>query len=486
MTTRRDVLAGGSALALTAVMSALAATQLKAGTLGADVALLRQAYEAMHPGLYRYATPAEIAARFDALAQAWSRDQSLAEAYLSLSRFLASVRCGHTYANFFNQTDPVAAALFASRDKLPFHFRWLGGRMIVTAHGELPRGTEVVAIDGRPVGQILQELTAYARADGGNDAKRTAQLDVQGRDKYETFDIFFGLTRNKPGEPFAVTAIAPGSGSPRTLRLQPIDLAQRRAQSAHAEQAANAPKFTLTFEPGNVARLTMPDWVMYNTKWNWTAFLDRAFEEIARRGTRALIVDLRGNEGGNDCGDEIIARCIDSALPQVGYERRVRYRRAPTNLFPYLDTWDPSFKDWGNDAQPVGNGFYRLIEKDGETRAPIEPKGPRFKGKLFVLVDATNSSATFQFADLVQSNRLGTLIGTPTGGNRRGINGGAFFFLRLPNSGLEADLPLIGTFPATPQPDAGLIPDITVTETPEDVAAGRDAAFDQALKLAVV
>jgi C-terminal processing protease CtpA/Prc len=439
----------------------------------------------MHPGLYRYATPAEMAARFDALAQAWSRDQSLGEAYLSLSRFLASVRCGHTYANFFNQTDPVAAALFASRDKLPFHFRWLGARMIVTAHGELPRGTEVVAIDGRPVAQILQELTAYARADGGNDAKRIAQLDVQGRDKYETFDIFFALTRNKPGEPFAVAAVARGSGSPRTLRLQPIDLAQRHAQSAQIQQAADAPKFTLTFEPGNVALLTMPDWVMYNTKWDWTAFLDLAFEEIARRGTRALIVDLRGNEGGNDCGDEIIARCIDTALPRKGYERRVRYQRTPANLSPYLDTWDPSFKDWGNDAQPVGNGFYRLIEKDGETRAPIKPKGPRFRGKLFVLVDATNSSATFQFADLVQSNRLGTLIGTPTGGNRRGINGGAFFFLRLPNSGLEADLPLIGTFPAKPQPDAGLLPDVTVTETPEGIATGRDAALEQALKIAL-
>ena len=58
-------------------------------------------------------------------------------------------------------------------------------------------------------------------------------------------------------------------------------------------------------------------------------------------------------------------------------------------------------------------------------------------------------------------------------GNRRGINGGAFFFLRLSESGLEADLPVIGTFPATPQPDAGLLPDISAPLAAEAIA-GHD------------
>ena len=64
-----------------------------------------------------------------------------------------------------------------------------------------------------------------------------------------------------------------------------------------------------------------------------------------------------------------------------------------------------------------------------------------------MLIDAQNSSATFQFANFIQTNRPGRLIGQPTGGNRRGINGGAFFFLRLPASGLEADVPLMDVSP---------------------------------------
>jgi hypothetical protein len=39
------------------------------------------------------------------------------------------------------------------------------------------------------------------------------------------------------------------------------------------------------------------------------------------------------------------------------------------------------------------------------------------------------------------------------------------------------DLPLIGTFPAAPVPDAGVTPDILVTMTGADIAAGTDAGL---------
>ncbi len=96
----------------------------------------------------------------------------------------------------------------------------------------------------------------------------------------------------------------------------------------------------------------------------------------------------------------------------------------------------------------------------------IAPAAPIFTGRLWVLVGAANSSATFEFAQTVRQNGLGKLVGQSTGGNQQGINGGAFFFLRLPNSGIELDLPLIGQFPAEAKPDAGLEPDILVTPPP--------------------
>jgi hypothetical protein len=197
------------------------------------------------------------------------------------------------------------------------------------------------------------------------------------------------------------------------------------------------------------------------------------------RDSRALAIDLRENEGGSDVGDELLPHFIDAEVPLPGYLRMTRYRSTPLGLRPFLDTWDRSFHDWGEAAQPAGDGLYRLEREGlGAEGARIEPASPRYRGRLYVLVSAVNSSATFEFARAVRRAGAGKLVGQPTGGNLRGINGGAFFFLNLPNSRLEIDLPLIGQFPVEPQPDAGLQPDIRVRPSVAAIAAGHDAELE--------
>lgn len=113
----------------------------------------------------------------------------------------------------------------------------------------------------------------------------------------------------------------------------------------------------------------------------------------------------------------------------------------------------------------------------------ITPAGHRYRGQLILLVDAANSSATFQFAHIIQSHHLGTLVGQTTGGSQRGINGGAFFFLRLPHSGIEMDVPLIGTFPPASAADSGITPDIVVKRTVADIRDAKDPELSAALAL---
>ena len=472
---------------------------LKSSDLQADAIILRSAYEKLHPGLYRYNSRAQMDAAFAALNSQLDHDQVLQDAFLAFSEFAAQVRCGHTQANPFNQPKSVVDTLFKSPTRLPFYFAWIDRRMIVTRDftpgHTLPPGTEVIQINGVAAASVLTRLLSITRADGANDSKRVAQLAVSGDSEYETFDIYFPMFFPHSSPNVTLRIQKPKHRKAEQISVKALTFEERIAPIKEREARQNGggddALFDWKYLQDRIAYLRMPTWALYNSKWDWKSWLDKRLNEAAAQNSPALILDLRGNEGGDDVGNEIIPHLIDAPLTLSPMRRLVRYRKVPDDLTPYLDTWDKSFRDWGSSAvdlaepwptAPAGVSYLKLTRYDDDaTGDVIKPAGQRFHGKVIVLIDATNSSATFQLAQNIQRYHLGTLIGQPTGGSQRGINGGAFFFLRLPGSGIEMDLPLIGTFPPSSMPDAGVTPDILVKQTVSDIAVGHDAGLAAAL-----
>jgi hypothetical protein len=470
---------------------------LKAADLRSDAIVLREAYGVLHPGLYRYNTKAQMDAAFAELDRELNHDQTLQDAFLAFSEFAAKVRCGHTQANPFNQSKQTIQILFKSTPRVPFYFVWLDRRMVVTQDFSEPRafapGTEIVAIDGVRTQTILARLMTIARADGANDSKRVAQLAVTGDSEYETFDLFYPMFFPLQQARFDFVVRRPGSQKTERVSAKPLSFEERIAPIKQREAARKGGSDILfqaqTLEDRSLY-LKMPTWALYDSKWDWKKWLNEKVDAAVDTKAPALILDLRGNEGGEDVGNEILPHLMDTPMPLSPMRRFVRYRKVPDDLVPYLDTWDNSFRDWGASAvalaepwptAPPQVSYLKLTRYDDDgTGDVIQPRGKRFRGKVFVLIDATNSSATFQFAQNIQSHHLGTLIGQTTGGSQRGINGGAFFFLRLPKSGIELDLPLIATFPPQPVADAGVTPDLPVVRTASDIAKGTDPELDTA------
>ncbi|HMT39234.1 MAG TPA: S41 family peptidase [Thermomonas sp.] len=472
---RREFLFLGSGVAIAG--AARAAGLPMQASAGDDMDILEAAL-ALHPGLHRYLSPDDYAAALQRLRHAYRAETGLATRYLALSRFLAAIRCGHSYCNFFNQKTMVADALFDRPTRLPFHFAWVGDAMVVTRGFDtgLPVGSVVETLDGRSPVALRRQLMPYVRADGHNDAKRVSLLEVRGDDAIETFDVFQGLLA-PPADGVHRLLVRQPEGASRRIEVAAIGLAARKAQIA-VPTAANAPAWTWTMREDGIAVLGMPGWALWDSKWDWKAWLDERLDGLD--GARGLVVDLRDNEGGDDCGDRILARLIDAPFEPSRIEQRLRFQRTPATLDPYLDTWDDSFRTLGVGAAPLEEGFY--LRPGARDALRIEPAGRRLRLPLRVLTSPVNSSATFQFASNVRALGVGKLVGRATGGNRRGINGGCFFFVRLPGSGIEFDLPLVGYFPTTPQPDAGLMPDIMAAPSVDDIAAGRDVALQAAVE----
>ncbi|MEI6418952.1 MAG: S41 family peptidase [Sphingomonadales bacterium] len=486
---RRSLLAATLALPATAMAQTPASPALTPASLlmpdamQADLALLGQAYATLHPGLDRYLGHAAWA-RLIAGAQRWAaQPRTAGDFYLQLSRLTAAVKCGHSYPNPNNHRRAVREGVLGGRNRVPFSFRWLGGEMVVTgglAPGvDLPAGSIITRLDGMAPPALLRAMLPLARADGSNDAKRVAQLQVTGQDRLLAFDVLRPLLDRQAGDIVQLAWETP-DGRRRTGRLPAMTEAERAAGRG-GDDAFAGWRFAIV---DGVGRLTMPNWATYDSAADWRAFLQQSVDALIASKARGLIVDIRGNEGGEDCGDVLLARLIGAPLAMPRYRNRIRYRATPAALRPLLDTWDPQFQDWGDQAHgPDAQGWYDLVRPQDTGPQQIAPQGPRFAGPVLVLVDAECSSATFQFALAVQQGGVGRIIGSPTGGNRRGINGGCFFFLSLPATGFEADLPVIGGFPDSPQPDAGVLPDVAVPLTAADVAMGRDPALAAALRL---
>jgi|GEM_PF-258762 len=469
-----------------APQAALPEPTVSAADVRADLALLDEALRTLHPGRTLHADEAVLAAAarrlsddVRRLADASGDALPLGDVYLAVARFLATIRDGHTQLNPYNQGATVRGSLFARADRVPFAFRLVGRRMVVTADatpdGALPPGTEVLTLDGRGVGDVLDALLPLVRADGANDAKRLDLLQVSGASPAAEFDVFAGLVFPSAG-PLALRVRLPdGTVAERTVARTTTDA--RRARLV-ARRFAEAPALAAWTEPDGTARLTVTTFSSDDPP-DGTARIAAAFEAFAAQGARRLIVDLRGNEGGMDeVAHALFAHLIGAPVAVPPAQTVTAYRRVPDALRPFVRSWTDAYLDLGDAVVPVpGGGFERPMPDP----MIVEPSPAAFRGPVAVIVDAAASSATFALAREIQRTGAATLVGQPTGGSRRGTNGGWIAFLTLPRTGLVVDIPLLGSRPPEPDaPDTGVVPDVLVAPDVEALRAGRDPELEAA------
>jgi C-terminal processing protease CtpA/Prc len=230
-----------------------------------------------------------------------------------------------------------------------------------------------------------------------------------------------------------------------------------------------------------IAYLKMGTFVVWNFEMDWKQFLKEAFKTFEKANTTQLVIDIRGNEGGLDEVLEVLQQYIlkDNCIIK-NFEERVRYQSVPENLRPYLSTWDNSILDFTGKVEPNKDGLYNFISNNEKT-STYKGSKKAFQGDIYLLVDASNSSATFYLAKMVKDCGVAKLVGETTGGSKKGINGGNIFFLRLPNSRIEVDIPVYGSFNNDAK-DEGISPDVFIPRTITGVRKGVDVQLTELLE----
>jgi len=211
---------------------------------------------------------------------------------------------------------------------------------------------------------------------------------------------------------------------------------------------------------------------------DWKKFHSNAFKEFDKAKATKLIIDIRGNERG---ADEVLAALQKYLLKEncitTNYVMRVRYSIVPSDLKPYLFTWDESVFDFSGRVTKNADNSFSFLSAN-EKAATYKGSKKAFKSKIYLLVNASNSSATFYMDKLFKECAIGQLAGETTGGSKKGINGWNIFFLKLPHSRIEVDIPIFGQFNDN-EPDEGIRPDIFLPRTIDDLKSEMDGQLER-------
>jgi hypothetical protein len=458
-----------------------------------DIDILYAAWSTLHPGLNRYVSPIGLNKYFKDLKEYCSQERTKKEFYLALAQLSEKVKCSHTFLNPTN-LDEEGKLNYLPKAVIPLLFSLDDKRRIIITENlsddkTITRGDEIISINGIKSKTIIDSLLKVSRSDGLHAIDKKLSNINETSDEinsYSLFDIFFPLYFGEtPTFELEISSFLLKRTYKSTITL--YDLKQR--MEIYKNKFGEVPTGRNLWEHKNVNANTdymkFGTFAFWNDEFDTKKFIDSVFHlVIANKKIKNLIIDIRNNEGGDNSGDYILSYITKKAIVcNSAVDRYYKYLSIPNSLKRYLDTWDPSFKE---DKEPnqfiqTSSGLYKFKSK-AESCLDIIPQKQVFSGKVFLITNAKNSSAGFEMARTFKTNNLGTVIGETTGGSQQGINGGEFFFLNLPNSGIEIDVPLIFQSPKEQKPDEGIKPDIIIKTTQKDIYQQTDTQLKYILK----
>ena len=361
---------------------------------------------------------------------------------------------------------------------IPFEISFWGGKVLFSANWsdneQVEAGDEILAIDGTDIRQLLENI--YTFKQGESEYVKRTFLET-GSLKANWWYVFGGF-------PSGTVSIKKPNGQRITTKVEGLTLAQLRERT----KAGGSPSFMKsgrTFKfIGDVAYLrpgtflnAKSDDISTQKAFNNEEFLEfikAAFTEIAREKSQHLILDLRGNYGGdNSFSDPMIAYFADKPF-RIASKFSVRTSQVTKSF--WKDVEIPELAEMKHQIMTLEDGSRFDVELD--TTQP-RTDDLAFKGELITLIDRFSFSNTTAVAAIVQDYGFGIIVGEETADTPSSC--GAIHTFKLPNTAMGAVYPKGCMIRPSGDPSLrGVIPDYKVSDDP---FTQDDEILDAALQL---
>ncbi|HAS43419.1 MAG TPA: hypothetical protein DCS93_23265 [Microscillaceae bacterium] len=447
-----------------------------------DFNLVRRVLKEAHPGLFWYTSPQMFEQKFDSAYARLNQSMTEAEFYRFLSPLITLANCGHTVL------DPSLDYQDQGK-RFPIDLKFIKGKAYLlynySTNKALKMGVELLEINGQSMKKIVDQLLPMIGSDGENEIFKYSTLEEDFQNYYEIFigkpDTFALKCRDTAGEILHMKVAASDDPLLRQYHKRSgLEMRTNPLQYTEIDSLQTAVMTINSFYPNDIKQGGQ----------RFGRYLRRSFKKIHKHEIKNLIIDLRVNAGG----EMLYANDLFSYLynePYMFLDRIEVATNKPLDFLKYtnwdkIDVHDNKYVDAQDSLakEEVGNftvktNFYDFLEVQFPRRKRV------FEGKVYILIGRKSYSATCLFSSLMYANERATFIGEETGGGAQGLNGGTFLDVTLPHTYLTLVVPLekwVRIPQNYPHLKRGIIPQVKITPTIQDLIQGNDIVMKETLK----
>ncbi|MCT4583783.1 MAG: S41 family peptidase [Peptostreptococcaceae bacterium] len=405
-----------------------------------DLEIVRNILESYHGNLYENISKKEFIYGFNNTKENIKENMNVQDFNYLLSKFLYSLKDGHTSIDL---SEELVNNINLESLYLPLKIKFIDNKIYSDYNSiDIPAGSLILEINDIRTELLLQKLEFIAGNETDNHINYLAHNYIENDLPY-LYPGYF--------EPRKLNKIRFVNSVTRKVEEKIIDSSKFDINNinmfAHSNYLKNSYLNTFkdidaSFDMKNqIATLRIYSFEPTD-QFLFYSVLEKFFEDVKIYGINDIIIDLRGNLGGNsDVTNTVLSYILDDDFYTI---KKSTLKNIDIDT-TYMDNDSKLlYEDLKESYTPTGS--YSRNE-DGSISEEGLPSIPfslnNYDGNVYCLIDGGTFSFASIFAQKIKDMDNGYLIGTSTSGNYYETTAGSLLNFNLPNTKIQLTVPIM-------------------------------------------